>query len=128
MAEAVVYLHDKLKIIHRDLKLENFRIHPDSGLHGKIVLADFSTAKVLGKGGVEPVTYHRFFIPIFCAPEQLKHQEYSFNSDTWMLGTAFSVMASPMRISCWDRPDEPKFSHITARPFYGSPYSEIIER
>ena len=91
MTEAVVYLHEKLKIVHRDLKPDNFIIQKDSG---RIMLADFSTAKILGENGFEAVTDHRFFTPVFCAPEQMMHQEYSFNSDTWMLGCVFSVCAS----------------------------------
>jgi len=58
----------------------------------------------------------------------MMHKEYSFNSDTWMLGCVFSVIASAARVSCFDFPKDPKFAHITERQRYGSPYSELIVR
>jgi serine/threonine protein kinase len=50
MTEAVVYLHEKLFIIHRELVVENFVINKDNG---HIVLTDFCTAKCLGEHGCE---------------------------------------------------------------------------
>lgn len=66
MTEAVVYLHEKLFMIHRELHLENFIISKETG---EVVLADFSTAKCLGEGGYEEFYQNRFFTTLWCAPE-----------------------------------------------------------
>lgn len=47
MANTVTYLHDECYIAHYDLHARNWLLQED----GRIVLADFGCAKILGKDG-----------------------------------------------------------------------------
>lgn len=62
---------------------------------GDMKLLDFSTAKILGKGGFVEAGTEPFFNPFQVSPEQRLQQRYSFNGDVWFLGTMFSEMMAP---------------------------------
>lgn len=77
----VVYLHNK-KIIHRDLKLENFMVGSD----GKIKIADFGVSRHLANDNEK-----RFSIcgtPLYFSPElvQKSKEGYSYEVDIWTIG------------------------------------------
>jgi serine/threonine protein kinase len=70
MAEAIVYLHEELNMLHADCHADNFMIKNT----GEIVLSDFGTARVVGKGGemhkdLPRNPSGRCFKPLGCAPE-----------------------------------------------------------
>jgi hypothetical protein len=51
----------------------------------------------------------RCFKPLGCAPEHTLDESYSFNGDTFFLGTTFSMMASADRLMCFLCPDDPEY-------------------
>lgn len=79
MVEAVAYLH-KLKLIHRDIKLENFLI--GSSLDN-VKLIDFGYATCFDEA--QPPTKVCGTVSTQ-APEMLYGQAYDFRVDCWSLG------------------------------------------
>lgn len=83
----VIYLH-RHKIIHRDLKLENFLY----GADGKVKIADFGISRHLSC-----LDEKRFTIcgsPLYFSPELLQAQNegHSFEVDIWALGVCTFLM------------------------------------
>ena len=82
--QALLYMHETLNIIHRDVKPPNVLV----SFQGDIKLADFgvsiraSEEKKLGVG-----------TRIFLAPETLRSTDYSFLVDIWSLGISVYVLA-----------------------------------
>ena len=74
--EILAELHDK-KIIHRDVKPENFVVDEN----GYLKLVDLSIAKV-----VHNRTYTITGTPHYMAPEVLSGQGYNHSADLWSLG------------------------------------------
>lgn len=83
---AIHYLHLK-KIIHRDLKSQNFLLSK-----GRLFLADFGISKSLSKTTDLANTY--VGTPYYMSPELFKYQPYSLKSDLWSLGCVIYELCS----------------------------------
>lgn len=80
----IEYLHEEQKMTHRDLKLENIMI--DNYGHIRLIDFGFCTSKLMMSTICGSIPY--------CAPEVLKHQNYTNNADIWCLGIIlFSLVA-----------------------------------
>lgn len=77
LVDVLSYLHDKMKIIHRDIKLENILIDDLR----RISIIDFGFADHLKDGMTE-----RLGSPAYCSPEIVTGDTYSATSDVWSLG------------------------------------------
>ncbi|KAG7381521.1 hypothetical protein PHYPSEUDO_005939 [Phytophthora pseudosyringae] len=77
----VVWQCHLLRILHRDLKLENF-LFADTKDDSPLKLTDFGGAAFLGEGDFLRNVHGT---PLYTAPEVLKHK-YAFPSDLWSCG------------------------------------------
>jgi serine/threonine-protein kinase ULK/ATG1 len=75
--EGIKYLH-KNKIIHRDIKPATFLIHDNH-----IKITDFGFSKILKNNELVNTFCGS---PLYMAPDVLKHNKYSYNSDIWSMG------------------------------------------
>eukprot|EP00958_Prasinococcus_capsulatus_P025738 scaffold4427_cov417-Prasinococcus_capsulatus_cf.AAC.3 len=86
---AVGYLHDSLKMCHRDLKLENVLL--DSGFHIKI--CDFGVSKSLG---FDSMPHSRVGTPAYSAPEVVTDEgQNAYDGtmvDVWSLGVVLYIL------------------------------------
>jgi serine/threonine-protein kinase len=84
VCEAVEYAH-RHAILHRDLKPSNILVKPD----GSVRLLDFGIAKQL-EADTDSLqhtrTALRFMTPAYAAPEQIRGQSASIQSDVYALG------------------------------------------
>ncbi|XP_029288247.1 caM kinase-like vesicle-associated protein [Cottoperca gobio] len=85
--EAVAYLHS-LKIVHRNLKLENL-VYFNRLKHSKIVISDFQLAK-LEKGFIKDPCG----TPEYLAPEVVGRQRYGRPVDCWAIGVTMYILLS----------------------------------
>ncbi|XP_056156659.1 caM kinase-like vesicle-associated protein [Lampris incognitus] len=85
--EAVAYLHT-LKIVHRNLKLENL-VYYNRLKHSKIVISDFHLAK-LEKGLIKDPCG----TPEYLAPEVVGRQRYGRPVDCWAIGVIMYILLS----------------------------------
>ncbi|XP_010792900.1 caM kinase-like vesicle-associated protein [Gymnodraco acuticeps] len=85
--EAVAYLHS-LKIVHRNLKLENL-VYFNRLKHSKIVISDFQLAK-LEKGFIKDPCG----TPEYLAPEVVGRQKYGRPVDCWAIGVIMYILLS----------------------------------
>ena len=81
----VGYLHDN-RIIHRDLKLENYLI----GADGKVKVADFGLSAKLDYDDEKKFTMCG--TPNYLCPEILKKMGHSYEVDIWAIGVSVYVM------------------------------------
>lgn len=81
----VGYLHDN-RIIHRDLKLENYLI----GADGKIKVADFGLSAKLDYDDEKKFTVCG--TPNYLCPEILRSKGHSYEVDIWAIGVSVYVM------------------------------------
>lgn len=99
MAEAIRYLHEDLKMVHRDLH-SNWLVKDTD----EIILTGFFSAKVL-KDGFVPAGEKPCFCEAIAAPEQLAKEAYGFPSDIYQLAMQFAfmvnmgVLADPQKLS-----------------------------
>ena len=85
--DAVNYLHNQVKICHRDLKLENIIFEDET--HQTIKLIDFGLSK--------PINKNQLFIDkvgtvYYIAPEILKTGKYDYKCDIWSLGVILYIL------------------------------------
>ncbi|XP_034022233.1 caM kinase-like vesicle-associated protein [Thalassophryne amazonica] len=85
--EAVAYLHS-LKIVHRNLKLENL-VYYNRLKHSKIVISDFQLAK-LENGLIKDPSG----TPEYLAPEVVGRQRYGRPVDCWAIGVIMYILLS----------------------------------
>jgi eukaryotic-like serine/threonine-protein kinase len=86
VCEAVAYAHTQL-VVHRDLKPSNILVTRD----GVVKLLDFGIAKLLAESSDEQATeltqvVGRAFTPDFAAPEQIRGDTVSTQTDVYALG------------------------------------------
>jgi len=103
VADAVAHLHSK-NIVHRDLKLQNILITPDS----KIKLTDFGLSKI--RNHHFELMQTRCGTPTYVAPEVIGGEDYDIRVDNWSLGVILYVL-----LHC-------------QYPFMGSGIGEIFEQ
>ncbi|XP_053148745.1 caM kinase-like vesicle-associated protein [Hemicordylus capensis] len=85
--EAVAYLHS-LKIVHRNLKLENL-VYYNRLKNSKIVISDFHLAKLENGLIKEPCG-----TPEYLAPEVVGRQRYGRPVDCWAIGVIMYILLS----------------------------------
>jgi serine/threonine protein kinase len=89
ICEALQYAHEQC-IVHRDIKPENILMDKD----GRVKIADFGIAKILGDGGSANLTAEQVIgTPHYMSPEQIeKPQTVDHRSDIYSLGVVFYEM------------------------------------
>ena len=80
------YLHNKLKIAHRDIKSSNFLL----GAKNELFLSDFGCSEKINESN-ENLYGLKGTLP-FCAPEILAGKKYSTKCDIWSLGCTIIEM------------------------------------
>ncbi|KAG8523971.1 CaM kinase-like vesicle-associated protein [Galemys pyrenaicus] len=140
--EAVAYLHS-LKIVHRNLKLENL-VYYNRLKNSKIVISDFHLAKLenglikepcgtpeyLGKQGVGGVD------AMFTAPEVVGRQRYGRPVDCWAIGVIMYILLSgnppfyeEVEEDDYENHDKNLFRKILAGDYeFDSPYWDDISQ
>lgn len=89
ICEALQYAHEQ-GIVHRDIKPENILMDKD----GRVKIADFGIAKILGDGGSSNLTAEQVIgTPHYMSPEQIeKPQTVDHRADIYSLGVVFYEM------------------------------------
>ena len=87
--EALRYLHEDLKIAHRDLKPRNILLK-----QGAVKLCDMGEAKLMNKKMLTLSNSRGFGTTIYLPPEVLNGQKYNEKSDIWSAGIIFHAMLS----------------------------------
>ena len=83
----LLYLHDEVKIIHRDIKPDNLLLDSE----GNLKISDFGISAVKSENADSLLKFHNTLLgPIqFMAPEVGLGMKYDFKSDIYMLGLTF---------------------------------------
>ena len=87
--DALHYLHEELKITHRDLKPRNILVK-----EGVIKLCDMGEARMMSKKMQTLSNTKGFGTTIYLPPEVLNGQKYNEKSDIWAAGIVFHAMLS----------------------------------
>jgi serine/threonine protein kinase len=91
LLSGVEYLHYEVKVVHRDLKMENVLL--DSQFNMKI--CDFSLSKTFQEGSVVGVFYSHCGTERYMAPEINEGKPYKGNTtDIFALGVILFVMVT----------------------------------
>ena len=94
IVDALQYLHSQ-EIVHRDIKPGNLLLSA-----GKVKMADFGTAKIVGKGQSLQDTAGTF---AYMAPEVYSGDSYSYPCDIWSVGCVLlDMLGTPLRKSVTD--------------------------
>jgi serine/threonine protein kinase len=92
MAEGVGYCH-KMKVVHRDVKPQNFLLAEGTDITDQrcvVKLSDFGMAKIM-PDGFDCLTELCGTCP-FVAPEMLQNEGYNYKVDIWSLGVTAYLM------------------------------------
>ena len=88
---ALIYLHEKIKVVHRDIKPENFMIKKEKNGGIIVKLMDFGTSDFIHNEGFN---YFAQGTPLYIAPEIYLEQEYDSKVDMWAIGVVLYNMAT----------------------------------
>nr|XP_044992199.1 caM kinase-like vesicle-associated protein isoform X2 [Jaculus jaculus] len=127
--EAVAYLHS-LKIVHRNLKLENL-VYYNRLKNSKIVISDFHLAKLENGLIKEPCG-----TPEYLAPEVVGRQRYGRPVDCWAIGVIMYILLSgnppfyeEVEEEDYENHDKNLFRKILAGDYeFDSPYWDDISQ
>ena len=88
MLLALIYLHDKIKVIHRDIKPSNFLMKKEEK---KIIvkLKDFDNADLIKEEGFQNLAKGT---PLYIAPEIYLEHNYNSKIDMWGIGMTLYYM------------------------------------
>jgi len=90
ICEALQFAHEQ-GVVHRDIKPENVLVDKQ----GRVKIADFGIARMMGVGGLPEHTRDRYVIgtPYYMAPEQVEHPlTVDHRADIYSLGVVFYEM------------------------------------
>jgi serine/threonine protein kinase len=90
LADALFYLHQYRKILHRDIKSQNVFVRNIETLD--VCLGDFGVAKQTIQKTHLNITFAG--TPLYLAPEQLRSEPYNDKADIWSLGVLFYELAA----------------------------------
>lgn len=85
LIDAIGYLHDKMKVAHRDIKLENILVGED----GYISMIDFGLAKLSED---DKVMTTQCGTAMYKAPEIVLDKGHGFPVDWWALGVCLYTL------------------------------------
>ena len=88
ICQAIRYLHENKKIIHRDIKSSNIFLTKNN----QIKLGDFGVAKRLNKTISKAHTI--VGTPYYLSPEIINNEPYDYKSDIWALGVLLYEMVT----------------------------------
>ena len=88
---ALIYLHEKLKIVHRDIKPENFMVKKETNKRISVKLMDFGTSDFLKNEGFNNISQGT---PLYIAPEVYLEKTYDTKIDMWATGVVLYNMAT----------------------------------
>eukprot|EP00043_Microstomoeca_roanoka_P020315 m.244201 g.244201 ORF g.244201 m.244201 type:complete len:398 (+) comp17145_c1_seq2:260-1453(+) len=86
VVEGLAYLHNDLNVMHRDIKPSNILVNSD----GAVKLCDFGVSGELQNS----LAYSFVGTRSYMAPERLKGEEYTVESDIWSLGVSLIELAT----------------------------------
>lgn len=103
ICEALQFAHEH-GIVHRDIKPENILLDK----HGRVKIADFGIAKLVGSDPAHTLTEHQHTIgtPHYMAPEQVEHPEtVDHRADIYSLGVVFyEMLTGELPLGKFERP------------------------
>jgi serine/threonine protein kinase len=88
---ALIYLHEKIKVVHRDIKPENFMIKKGTNEGVTIKLMDFGTSDFITEEGFNYISQGT---PLYIAPEVYLDQKYDAKIDMWETGVVLYNMTT----------------------------------
>lgn len=92
--DALDYLHNEAKVIHRDLKLENIIIDANDNIR----IIDFGISKFIE--GNDDVNHHTCGSEPYLPPEMILNNGYSVKADIWSIGvTLYTLVYGSMPFS-----------------------------